>query len=464
MTNERIIELLKIADEETDIFSYDNESRYAKIFASVFYSEARYVPERKGWYVYDGVRWEHDLGSLRVMEKSKQIAYCLVSYAMDKYGDNYEHIKKAIRWHKRRFRETLIRDAASVNPLSIAEFDSNPYLLNFRNGTLDLQAGVFRKHLFDDYITKCADADYGEKYRNKRFERFISEISGDDGDKAEYLQKALGYALCGSNSEECLFILYGATTRNGKSTLMESVLGVMGDYACASNPETVALRQSNSNAPSEDVARLRGVRLVNISEPPQNLVLNAARVKTMTGSDTLNARFLHENSFDFKPQFKMYINTNHLPIVNDTTLFTSNRLHIIPFERHFAPSQQDKHLKEYFAERDVKNAIAAWLVDGYFRYVGSGLNPPESVKKATSDFEAASDKIRQFINERLVKEPGAATPTAEIYREYRNWCLGGGMQPLAQNKFSERLKRYAEVKLKKINNQTFRALLGYTFR
>ncbi|MBQ8981201.1 MAG: hypothetical protein IJ077_06280, partial [Eubacterium sp.] len=115
-------------------------------------------------------------------------------------------------------------------------------------------------------------------------------------------------------------------------------------------------------------------------------------------------------------------------------------------------------------ERDVKNAIAAWLVDGYFRYVGSGLNPPESVKKATSDFEAASDKIRQFINERLVKEPGAATPTAEIYREYRNWCLGGGMQPLAQNKFSERLKRYAEVKLKKINNQTFRALLGYTFR
>ncbi|MBQ9516877.1 MAG: DNA primase [Eubacterium sp.] len=461
MHNEQIKHLIKIADEETDIFSYENESKYAKVFASVFYCEARYVPERKAWFVYDGIRWQHDLGGLKVMEKSKQIAYCLVQYAMDKYGEDYDYIKRAVRWHKRRFRETLIRDAASVNPMSIAEFDDNPYLLNFKNGTLDLQSGVFREHFYDDYITKCTNTEYDEKYRSKRFERFIDEVCGGDRDKAAYLQKALGYALCGANTQECLFILYGATTRNGKSTLMESVLGVMGEYACASNPETVALRQTNSNSPSEDIARLRGVRLVNISEPPQNLVLNAARVKTMTGSDTINARFLHENSFDFKPQFKMYINTNHLPVVNDTTLFASNRLHIIPFERHFAPEEQDRHLKEYFAGQDVKNAIGMWLVEGYFMYLAEGLTPPDSVKKATSDYEAASDKIKQFIDERLVREAGAATPTAEVYREYRNWCIGGGMQPLAQNKFSERLKRYGEVKDKRKNGVVTKCLLSF---
>lgn len=147
-----------------------------------------------------------------------------------------------------------------------------------------------------------------------------------------------------------MFFLYGETTRNGKGTLMESVLRVLGDYGKAVRPETIAQKHTvNSQAPSEDIARLAGIRFANISEPSRGLVLNAAQVKNMTGNDTLNARFLNENSFDFEPQFKLYINTNYLPVISDMTMFSSNRVIIIPFDRHFESWEQDRTLKEEFA-------------------------------------------------------------------------------------------------------------------
>ena len=152
-----------------------------------------------------------------------------------------------------------------------------------------------------------------------------------------------------------MFFYFGETTRNGKGTLMETVLIILGDYGATVRPETIATKYNpNSQNPSEDIARLTGIRFANISEPGRGLLLNAAQVKTMTGSDTLNARFLHENSFDFRPQFKLYVNTNYLPVITDMTVFTSDRVLIVPFERHFEPWEQDKGLKAEFRKPEVQ--------------------------------------------------------------------------------------------------------------
>ena len=202
----------------------------------------------------------------------------------------------------------------------------------YKRQTLDLQHGVFRKHLATDLITKVSPVFYDPKARSERFRQFVDEIMSGDCEKALYLQKSLGYALSGDTRYECMFFLFGESTRNGKGTLMESVLSVMGDYGKAVRAETIALKKNpNSSQPTEDVARLAGVRFANISEPSRGLFLNSAQVKYMTGSDTLNARFLHENSFDFKPQFKLYVNTNYLPVISDMTVFSSDRMQIIPF-------------------------------------------------------------------------------------------------------------------------------------
>ena len=176
----------------------------------------------------------------------------------------------------------------------------------------------------------------------------------------------LGYGLTGDTRYECMFFYYGATTRNGKGTLMESTLNVMGDYGITVRPETIAAKStSNSQNPTEDIARLAGVRFANISEPRRGLVLNEAQIKSMTGNDTLNARFLHENSFDLKPQFKLYVNTNYLPAITDMTLFSSGRIVIIPFDRHFEEWEQDQNLKYEFSKPMVKSAILNWLIEGY---------------------------------------------------------------------------------------------------
>lgn len=227
---------------------------------------------------------------------------------------------------------------------------------------------------------------------------------------------------------------------------MESCLSVLGDYGRAVRPETIAQKQSsNSQGPSEDIARLTGIRFANISEPSRGLVLNSAQVKSMTGNDTLNARFLNENSFDFKPQFNLYINTNYLPVISDMTLFSSGRVVIIPFNRHFEEWEQDKSLKEEFAKTNTQSAILNWLVDGYRLLCKEGLKLPNAVSEAIRAYSHDSDKVAQFAEERLIAEPDGETRTSAVYEAYRIWCYENGCYTENSRNFVHELKKFGRV-------------------
>jgi putative DNA primase/helicase len=281
----------------------------SNLFADYYKSVARYVPERKQWYVYDGKAWQSDIGNLKVMNLCKKLANKLMHYALSiKEEDTRKlYIDYAKKWQTRRTREVILRDAQDIHPLPMSEFDKDIYLLNCQNGTLNLQNGSFYPHKASDYITKIAGVRYDPAAKCERWDAFVDEVMSGDNEKAEFLQKSLGYALTGDTRYETMFILFGATTRNGKGTSMETFLRICGDYGKTCRPETIGMKVNNSSsAPSEDVARLAGARFVNISEPDKKLTLSAALLKTLTGNDTINARFLHENSFDFKPQFKIF--------------------------------------------------------------------------------------------------------------------------------------------------------------
>lgn len=195
----------------------------------------------------------------------------------------------------------------SVYPISMQAFDRNKYLFNCKNGTLDMRTLEFREHRPEDYLTMESGITYDPEADCPRWHSFIQEVMCGDKDLADFLQRSLGYALTGDTSQECMFILYGATSRNGKGTAMETFLKIMGDYGKTSNPDMLAtkFRGGSTGGPSEEVARLVGARFVNISEPEKKITFNAALVKRMTGNDTINARFLNENSFDFVPVFKI---------------------------------------------------------------------------------------------------------------------------------------------------------------
>lgn len=174
-------------------------------------------------------------------------------------------------------------------------------------------------------------------------------------------------------------------------------------------------------------------------------MLNAAQVKSMTGNDTLNARFLHENSFDFKPQFKLYINTNYLPVINDMTLFSSGRVVIIPFDRHFEESEQDRTLKSEFAKPENQSAILNWLVAGYRLAMQEGLTQPAAVIAATAEYKQDSDKVMQFVEEKLEAAPMAETRTSLVYEAYRGWCSENGCYAENMRNFNQALRTFAQV-------------------
>lgn len=342
---------------------------------------------------------------------------------------------------------------ADVYPIAMSEFDRNVYYLNCQNGTLDLQTGEFHPHTPQDKLTKIAGAAYDPNAKNPRFTRFVSEVMSGDTEKARFMQKSLGYGLTGDTRYECMFFYYGATTRNGKGTLMESTLHVMGDYGLTVRPETIAAKPSaNSQNPTEDIARLAGVRFANISEPRRGLVLNEAQIKSMTGNDTLNARFLHENSFDFKPQFKLYVNTNYLPAITDMTLFSSGRIVIIPFDRHFEEWEQEQNLKAEFSRPEAASAILNWLIEGYTILKEEGFAQPKAVKDATMSYQHDSDKMELFVEEFLEQEKDAECRTSAVYQAYRNWCNDNGYFAENSRNFNQALRTIGTVVRKRPRN------------
>ncbi len=439
--------LADLRPEKTSRYGWhDMGSSY--LFADWYRDKARYAPERKKWFVYNGRVWEPDTGDLKTMELCKKLADNLMVYALSLEDEQIkqDYIKFAGKWQRRAYRETILKDAASVYPISISAFDADPFLFNCQNGTLDLRTRTFRQHNAADLLSKIAGVEYAAGASSARWERFIDEVMQGDREKAAFLQKALGYALTGDTRHECFFLLYGPTSRNGKGTTMETYMRLMGDYGRTAKPDTITQKQTaNGSGPSEDIARLAGARFVNISEPDKKMVLSAALVKTLTGNDTVTARFLNENSFEFRPQFKLFINTNHLPATTDTTLFSSGRVKVIPFERHFSESERDKGLKLELAEPENLSGILNWCMEGLRKIDAEGFEPPDAVLAATDEYRKNTDKIERFLEDEMTKDAQGGARTAEVYARYKEWCYKNNYFPENAANFKTSLAKVGTV-------------------
>ena len=348
-----------------DILRYPhNDIGLGQLFADYCRDKARYNSDKNCWMVYNGKIWESDQKEIRLSEIAKEMTVELKHYGAE-LKDDYAG-KLLDSWADcmtaRKKRDLMIIEARSIYPVKQEDFDTDPYLFNMNNCTINLKTGEVREHRAEDMLTRMSPVNYNPEASCRRFETFINEIMCGDRELADFLQKCVGYGMTGSTEHECLFILYGKTTRNGKGTLCETILKVLGDYADNSDPELLSSKSFSAGAGghSEGIARLNGRRFINMSEPPKTMVFNAALVKRVTGSDSITCRFLHQNSFVYKPQGKFFINTNYLPNVNDATLFSSGRMIVIPFNRHFEAEEQDTKLKSFFVSEE--NRLKQWFL------------------------------------------------------------------------------------------------------
>jgi len=287
--------------------------------------------------------------------------------------------------------------------------------------------------------------------RVERPSQTIPDIIGETREKAEYLQRMVGYSLTGRAKEECFFILYG-DGRNGKGVFVHSLTTVLGDYAVTAMPNTFAKGQSaRSGAASENVARLAGCRFINVPEPEKCFKLNEAFIKAVTGEDTITARFLYQGSFEFQMNGKIVMSTNYLPEITDKTVFDSGRIIMIPFEHHFTEDEQDKGLKELLITEDSKSAILKWSLEGYQKQcVRSVKDFPKSIKEAIDTYKAKTINVQQFISEEMVElQPGKYhCTTTEAYDSYKEWCDDNNLHAESQEEFNEEVSKIADIKRK----------------
>lgn len=438
---------------------------FGALYAAVFKDKHRYNPSRKDFMLYDGKRWVDDPEGLNARADAKNLSDALIKYAVGIDSEG-KYLKAVAPLSNIRNRNNMLQDSRDVTFFTNEDLDKNDYLLNVQNGTLDLSAAVpaFLAHKPEMLLSKICNANYDPAATCPEWDKFLNQIMQDDKEKIQYLQKIAGLSLTGNTQEETCFILYGSTTRNGKSTFCETLIHVLGDYALTMKPETLAVKQNlDSRQASGDIARLAGCRFCNASEPPKRMLFDTALLKSLLGRDSITARHLHQREFSFIPKFKLVINTNYLPTITDDTVFSSGRINVVSFDRHFEPHEQDKHLKDKLRTDAELSGILNWCIEGLRLYREQGLKPPKAVQDVTETYRSDSDKIGNFIKECLLKTD-RNSKAKEVYTAYVKWCDDNGYGTENKGNF------FAEMKAKglfmasgTVNGVTARNVIrGYT--
>lgn len=422
-----------------------NDKGLGQLFGDVYKNVCRYNVTAQSWYIYDGKVWIEDTGGMHVARLAKELADGLLLYSLTITDEERKklYIDFVNKLGKCTQRDTMIKDSRDCYYIAKDALDKDLYLFNCQNGTLNLKTFEFKPHNPGDLLSKISNVVYDPHAESPLFEKFIDDVMMSDTPKTEYLQKLLGYALTGDTRLETCFILYGATTRNGKSTLVETyayMLGNTNGYALNMKPETLAQKQNNdSRQASGDIARLNGCRFLNASEPPKRMIFDIGLLKTLLGRDSITARHLHQSEFEFIPIFKLFMNTNFLPLISDDTLFTSGRINVITFDRHFEPHEQDRTLKDKLKKQENLSGIFNWCLKGLQMFYEQGAEPPPRIAAATSEYRTNSDKVGNFIRECL--EPAQTNVKAlDVYKTYQGWCKSNGYGAENKGNFFAELK------------------------
>ena len=334
------------------------------------------------------------------------------------------------------------------------QWDSDPWLLNMVSGIIDLKTGLVTPHNRELYMTKIAHASLGSDCPAWR--AFLSDVTNGDVDLQDYLARVAGYALTGVTTEHALFFLYG-TGANGKSVFVNTLAAILGDYAANAPMDT--FMESRTDRHPTDLASLRGARLVSSIEVEKGKRWAEAKIKSLTGGDKISARFMRQDFFEYRPQFKLLIAGNHKPAIRDVDEAMRRRLHLVPFIVTIPPERRDQGLSEkLLAERD---GILAWAVRGCLEWQRIGLNPPTSVISATEEYFESQDALGRWMEEECTTNPNDFAGTEELFNSWKQWAERWGEYFGTMQKFSEDLQKRG---FKKWRNMKLRGMNGIALK
>nr|MDQ2694643.1 phage/plasmid primase, P4 family [Pseudomonadota bacterium] len=328
--------------------------------------------------------------------------------------------------------EAALSLAGSFLDIDVTALDQGKWLLNCQNGTLDLRTRKLRPHRRSDFITRCVPVAYDPSATCPTWEAFLDRIFDNRESLVRFQQKALGYSLTGDTREKCIFILYGPKGDNGKSTLLQAISTLLARYATEAAPELLMARKSERH-PTE-IADLHGARLVTALETGKRRSLNENLVKQMTGcGDKLKGRYMRQDFFEFYPEFKLFLATNHKPVIRGTDNAIWNRIRLIPFEVSIPKAEQDKNLPAKLQAE--LPGILNWAVEGCRLWLAEGMEPPEEVENATTGYREEMDVLAGFLADHCFIGEKATASAKDLYETYCKWCETNGEVPETQRSF-----------------------------
>ncbi len=435
-----------------DLGSDRTENAVAVEFIDVNQTNLRYVPQWKKWLAWDRQRWKIDFDANRTTRLGRHLTRSF----WDRISDFDDKEQKAWasfcqHYNKRTVIESVISLARCDERVVINHeiLNANPLLLNLQNGTLNLQSGEFYEHRQTDLITQLANAIYSPDAQCPKWRDFIDLIFGDDAEVKRYIQALLGYSLSGDVGAHILPICYGSGA-NGKSTLWNAVVELLGDYAMLA-PNKLLMGATNEHA--TEIASLYQRRLVAISEPDEGMQLREGRVKELTGDSTITARRMKEDFWSFQRTHKFWLSTNHLPQIQGTDEAIWRRIKLIPFRVDLRKAT--KPIEDYhrIMLKEEGSGILNWLIEGFKDWQANGFIEPKSVIEETKNYRGESDVISKFITECCEESPELIASSSELHAAYKNW--GGDLTAMKfstvmQAKFKSDIRTFGKYRNKRV--------------
>jgi putative DNA primase/helicase len=400
----------------------------------------RYCHPWRKWLVWTGTHWEiDDTGSVERWAKATVREIYNEAAAEPQDERRQALVKHALRSESLNKINAMVSLAESEPgiPVRPEELDRNPWLLNCQNGTLNLKTMALYTHRRDDLLTNVLPVPYDASAQCPQWEAFLSDIFAGNKALIEFVQKAIGYSLTGITDERCMFILYG-TGRNGKSTFVDAIATMLEPYAMQTQVDTLTETRQGTG-PTNEIARLRGARFVRVSESDEGRRFAEGKVKDLTGQDRISARFLYAETFEFVPEFKLWMATNYKPVIRGTDPAIWDRIRLIPFTVRI-PDAKIKAKREIMAEFEAEMAgILAWAVAGCVKWQTDGLKMPEAVKTATEGYREEMDVLAGFLDDYCIIDTRMTAKASDLYKAYKQWCEENGEVARSQRWLGGRL-------------------------
>lgn len=403
-----------------------SDEALALLFAERHALDLRFVAAWGKWLSWTGSHWRFD-DTLHAFDLSRQICREVAA------GCNKPKTASAIASAKTVAAVERLARADRRLAATVDQWDADPWALNTPDGVVDLRTGRRRRHDPGDHMTKIAAVGPGGDC--PRFLAFLDRITGRDAELQAYLRRAIGYALTGDTREHALFFMHGKGA-NGKSVLLSTVSGIVGAYQRTAPIETFTA--SNTDRHPTDLAGLRGARLVTATETEEGRRWADSKIKQLTGGDTVSARFMRQDYFDYKPAFKLFIAGNHKPSLRSVDEAIRRRFHLIPFAVTIPAEERDGELTEKL--KAEWPGILAWLIEGCLEWQTEGLRPPTAVIDATAAYLESEDAVAAWIADRCERDASKWEASAALFASWTAWAEGAGENAGSQRRFAQTLE------------------------